>query len=103
MRLAGGLRYNANLVGISLSEEVVDQMKIIIPFKDGIDAGSSLINLNVAGVGELTTLKGIGKSKAEAIINYRKQNGGFKSINELLNISGIGDGIFNQIKDSITV
>ena len=103
IELAGGLRCNANLVGISLSEEVVDQMKIIIPFKDGIDAGSSLINLNVAGVGELTTLKGIGKSKAEAIINYRKQNGGFKSINELLNISGIGDGIFNQIKDYITV
>ena len=81
----------------------MDQMKIIIPFKDGIDAGSSSNQFECCWVGELTTLKGIGKSKAEAIINYRKQNGGFKSINELLNISGIGMWIFNQIKDSITV
>lgn len=104
--MAGGLTPEADLTKVLLYNEVSDQMIIRIPI---IDPGSNyannnaLINLNIAGVEELTTLKGIGKAKAEAIINYRTQNGSFKSIDELLKISGIGDGLFNQIKDYITI
>lgn len=61
------------------------------------------ISLNNATVEELQTLTGVGKSKAEAIIKYREENNGFKSIDELKNIKGIGDSMFEKIKDDITI
>lgn len=60
------------------------------------------ININTATKEELTTLTGIGESKANSIIEYRKTNQ-FKSIEELKNVSGIGDALYESIKDSITV
>lgn len=63
----------------------------------------SFISLNDATLEELQTLSGIGKSKAENIISYRKENGSFKTIDDLKNVSGIGDSIFEKIKDQITV
>ena len=59
--------------------------------------------LNTATKEELMTLSGIGESKAEAIIKYREDNGTFKTIEEIKNVSGIGDAAFEKIKDSITV
>lgn len=64
---------------------------------------SKKISINTATIDELTSLNGIGKEKAEAIINYRQTNGKFKNINELLNIKGIGESIFEKIKDNITI
>ncbi len=64
---------------------------------------TSLVNINTATVAELTTIKGIGESKAQAIISYRTDKGPFKSINDLLNVSGIGDALFDKIKEFITV
>ncbi len=61
------------------------------------------VNINTADVNELMTLSGIGESKAKAIVEYRESNGAFKSIEELMNIRGIKDGVFQKIKDSITV
>lgn len=61
------------------------------------------INLNTAGKAELMGLSGIGESRAEAIISYRDANGGFKRIEEIKKIEGIKEGIFNKIKDKITV
>ena len=64
---------------------------------------SKKISINTATIDGLTSLNGIGKEKAEAIINYRQTNGKFKNINELLNIKGIGESIFEKIKDNITI
>ena len=61
------------------------------------------INLNTATIEELMTLDGIGESKAKAIIEYRDSNGGFKSIEEITNIKGIGDSIYVKIKENITI
>lgn len=61
------------------------------------------ISLNTATIDQLQTLSGIGESKAKSIIEYRNNNGGFKSIEEIKNVKGIGDAIFNKIKDNITV
>lgn len=62
-----------------------------------------VISLNQATLEQLMTLSGIGESKAKLIIEYREINGGFKTIDELKNIKGIGDSIFEKIKDHITV
>lgn len=64
---------------------------------------NGLISLNRATKDELMTLSGIGESKAKSIISYRTENGNFKSIEEIKNVKGIGDSIFEKIKDSITL
>lgn len=61
------------------------------------------ININSDNIYELTSLKGIGKSKAQAIIEYRKENGDFISVDELKNVPGIGDALYEQLKDFITI
>ena len=61
------------------------------------------ISLNHATKEELLTLTGIGESKANLIIEYRNQNGGFKTIEEVKNVKGIGDKMFEKIKDNITI
>ncbi|MEK7175982.1 MAG: helix-hairpin-helix domain-containing protein [Patescibacteria group bacterium] len=63
----------------------------------------SLVNINTAGVEELKTLNGIGAVKAQAIIDYRNTNGPFAKIEDINNVSGIGDITFSNIKDYITV
>ena len=63
----------------------------------------SLVDINTAEAERLKTLNGIGDSKAKSIIEYREQNGGFKSIEEIKNVTGIGDKMFEKIKDNITV
>lgn len=62
-----------------------------------------LININTATSRQLQELSGIGESKAAAIIEYREMHGGFSDISELLNVSGIGEGIFENIRGHITV
>ena len=62
----------------------------------------SKININTASLEELTTLSGIGESKAKAIIEYRSNNY-FNSIEDIMNVSGLGNSIFEKIKDYITV
>ena len=61
------------------------------------------VNLNQAGAEELMTLTGIGKSRAEAIIQYRQEVGPFRSIEDIMNVSGIKESAFEKIKDDITV
>lgn len=62
-----------------------------------------LININNASSDELTTLSGIGESKAEDIIKYRETNGQFTNIEEVMNVKGIGEALFEKIKDYITI
>lgn len=61
------------------------------------------ISINTATKDELLTLSGIGESKAEAIIKYREDNGEFKTIEDIKNVTGIGDALFEKIKDDITI
>lgn len=64
---------------------------------------SKKININTAPASELVRLKGIGEVKAAAIIKYRNENGGFKSVDELINVSGIGKKTLEKIRDYVTV
>lgn len=61
------------------------------------------VNINTAGLEELCTISGIGESRAQSIITYREQNGAFGSVEEIMNVSGIKDGLFQKIKDKIKV
>ena len=63
----------------------------------------SRVNLNTASREELMTLDGIGETRADAIIRYREMYGGFQTIEDVMNVSGIKEGAFEKIKDSITV
>ncbi len=69
----------------------------------GADVDDGLVNINTATRDELMTLPGVGESKADAIIKYREENGRFETISQIMNISGIKDGLFNKIKDKIKV
>ena len=64
---------------------------------------NGLISINSATMEELQSLTGIGESKANAIIEYREKNGNFNSIEDLKNVTGIGDALFEKVKDSITI
>ena len=70
---------------------------------DDTASSSDKVNINTADMQELTSLSGIGQSRAEAIIAYRNEKGGFSSTEEIMNISGIKEGLYGKIKDKITV
>lgn len=70
---------------------------------DSSAQNDTLISINTAASHELVTLPHIGEVLAERIITYRNENGGFDSIEEILNVTGIGDVIFNDIRELITV
>ena len=72
----------------------------------GDQSGTSLrskVNLNTASLSQLDGLTGIGPTYAQRIIDYRNSNGGFKSIEEIKNVKGIGDKTFEKFKDQITI
>ncbi len=64
---------------------------------------SGKVNINTADISGLTSISGIGKTRAEAIISYREEHGAFLSVEDIKNVSGIGDATFEKIKDQITV
>lgn len=66
-------------------------------------AVSGVVNINTASAGELDTLPGIGPAYAQRIIDYREANGGFKSIEEIQNVKGIGPKTFDKMKDQIAI
>lgn len=66
-------------------------------------AGNTKINLNTATVTELQTLPRIGPKVAQRIVDYRTQNGPFKKVEDIMKVRGVGEKVFNQIKDLITV
>ena len=74
--------------------------------QSGQNAGSGSdgkLDLNTASREQLMTLPGIGESKADAIIRYREENGSFSSAEDIMNISGIKERVYSQIRDRITV
>ena len=111
---AGGLHENADSNNVNFAMKLVDEMVLYIPIVGeeltpeptvgGVqNQGDGKVNLNKASEAELQTLTGIGPAKATAIIEYRDQNGGFKKVEEIMEISGIGEKTFEKFKDQITV
>ncbi len=118
---AGGLTSDADLTNINLAYILEDGEKIYIPKKGEEESQNSTvnseisntnssslkefskININKATQTELETIPGIGPSTALKIINYREENGKFKSIEEIKNISGIGDAKYENIKEYVTI
>ena len=115
--LAGGLLAEAGEQAVNQAREVVDGEMIRVPTKEeliageaeqsfgdeGTEAQDGLIDINRADAAELMTLPGIGASKADSIISYREENGGFSSIEDIMNVEGIKEGVFNRIKEHIKV
>lgn len=111
---AGGLTEDAFIEQINQAEAVTDGQKIVIPSSEdtqqslmpqtasGKDS-SGLVNINSADSQTLQEIPGVGPATAEKIIAYRTENGRFSSIEDLKNVSGIGDKTFEKMKDKITV
>ena len=107
---AGGITENGNPDAINQAKTVEDGQMIYIPMigeeyttECYEEQGDGLVNINTAGVSDLTTLPGIGESRANDIILYRDSNGGFKKIEDIMNVPGIKEAAFSRIKDYIKV
>lgn len=104
IELAGGFTENANITNISLVNIVDSNTKIVIPSSNNENSDNNkLININDASIADLMMLPKIGESKAKAIIEYRTLNGRFNNIEEIKDVSGIGDSLYEAIKTYITV
>lgn len=114
--MAGGFTQRADMQAVNLAEKLEDEDFIKIPSaiidSNGINVNSTntsaaqeglKININTATNEQLERLPRIGKALAQRIIDYRESNGRFKNINELKNVSGIGEKIFESLKDKIAV
>lgn len=118
---AGGMLDTAAADWVNQAETITDGQKIYVPTKEEVETMSDgqqttqiqnsssaegtdgKVHLNTATKEELMTLTGIGDKKAEAIIRYRELNGGFQSVEELIQVEGIKEGTYNKIKDSIVI
>ncbi len=116
---AGGQTEQASLKNVNLAYQLEDGQKIYIPNINDteteiIDDGASgvvddatikqtVVNINKADEKELQSLNGIGESLATSIVQYRKENGNFETIEDLKNVPGIGDSKFENIKEYIKV
>ena len=105
INLAGGLDVNADVSNIHLAAVLTENQMIPLPYNqvNNKSQTSDLVNINTATVEELCSLPGIGTSKANSIINYRMNNGFFITINDIKKVSGIGEELFNKIKEYICV
>lgn len=120
---AGGMTDTAADTYLNQAEALNDGQSIYVPsveeaatWAEGTETGGGTapaaasgstedgkVNINTAAMEELMTLSGIGEAKASSIIEYRETNGKFQSIEEIKNIPGIKDGVFQKIKDQISV
>lgn len=87
------------------SNEVVNYQESEISKSESFneDASNNLVSINSANLEALMSLPSIGESKAKSIIKYREENNGFKQIEDIMNVSGIGNALFEKIKDFITL
>lgn len=110
---AGGLTSEANITNINRAKKLQNHELVIISnindennntvFNEVIIESNGLININLADINELKKITGIGDVKAQSIIEYREKNGGFKSVDEIKNVDGIGEKTFEKIKEKITL
>lgn len=120
--LAGGLTEDAASGVLNLAESVQDGQKLYFPTKDEMEnqqgvpvdgtytdgqannsEQSQKIDINTADKEQLMTLSGIGEAKAESIIRYRAEHGNFAQIEDITNVDGIGESLFQKIKEYIYV
>ena len=123
IKKAGGFTEEADETKINLAQKITDQMQIIVPNVQSKQEGSvteensgkgsstnpnvsnskqGTININTATLEELQTIKGIGKKKAEAILQYRKEHGAFRIKEDLLQVKGIGKKALEAIESQVT-
>lgn len=118
---AGGFREDADEDYLNQADILTDGMKLYVPTREeveqvgeagnwqnmynsaGIQNEKTLVNINTAGEEILCTLPGVGSTKAKSIIDYREKNGAFQKTEDIMNVDGIKDGLYQKIKDSITV
>jgi competence protein ComEA len=112
---AGGFLAEAEKSQINLAALLEDGEKLDIPYVEGASpvlttpapgpspSPTELIDINTASAAELEALPGIGPTTAQKIVEYREQNGPFVSTQDIINVSGIGPGTYERIKDLITV
>ena len=123
LKRAGGATTKADLSAVNLAAKLSDGQQVVVPKRgavaavaaSGSAAGSAgtgatgggsataIVNLNTATSDELDALQGVGPATAQKIIDYRTTNGPFKTIEELKNVSGIGDAKFAALKPYVTV
>ncbi|MBO1003458.1 helix-hairpin-helix domain-containing protein [Pseudogracilibacillus auburnensis] len=114
--IAGGFTEDADQTNMNLAQRVHDEMVIIVP-KEGeeiisvstpgetttTDEDRNKIRINQATLEEIQTLNGIGPKKAQAIIDYREEHGSFQSVEDLIEVNGIGEKTVENMKESIIV
>ncbi len=121
---AGGAGDDADLCYVNLATPLSDGQKVYIPTMDEtkdlnkqleqdshdgvtvsgtVDSGTGLVNINTADEAALMTLPGIGEAKARLITEYRMTHGRFNSIEDIMKIKGIKEGMFNRIRDRICI
>ena len=123
IKKAGGFTEEADETKINLAQKITDQMQMIVPnvnskqeggvTEENSEKGNSsnttpsnskqgTVNINTATLEELQTIKGIGKKKAEAILQYRKEHGAFRTKEDLLQVKGIGKKALEAIESQVT-
>lgn len=118
---AGGFSEDACEDFINLAQTLQDGQRVVIPTVEEAEAAAQdsvyqeqllpeetqsadgRVNINTASEQELSAISGIGAGKAAAIVQYRKENGSFSSIEDIMNVSGIKEGTYEKIKDKITI
>ncbi len=122
VKLAGGFTDDADKKSVNLAEKLVDEAVVYVAkigeevtpastpsqakpttASGGQGDSSAQINLNTATTEELQTISGIGAKRAQDIIDYRDANGGFSSVDDLKNVSGIGEKTLEKLKSEVTV
>jgi len=113
IQMAGGFTENAETKTVNLSQRLSDEMVIYVAkigeevlestMPEVATSDNAKVNINTADASQLQTLSGVGQKRAEDIIQYREQNGSFKSVDELKNVSGFGEKTLEKLRDFITV
>jgi competence protein ComEA len=116
---AGGFAPDANISVVNLAQPMFNGVQVYVPFnaennatptaviltesQAGKNLATGLVNINIADAAQFETLPGIGPSTAAKIVAFRDENGQFATIEEIMNVPGIGQGKFDQLQGLITV